>query len=410
MKRTLSNWIEAYLEFTENTESAKQFHLWCAISTIASVLRRKTWLSLGRLTYFPNIYIVLVAQPGIARKTQAIKFALEILKQVPGITISADSITKEALIDDLEISRNESVIPGTDGPFFHCSLSVISKEFESFLGQKKENTKMLVLLTDLYDCPDSFEKKTKHSGVNILENVFFNLQAATTPDSLASSLPSTAIGGGLTSRILFIWADAPYKKEAIPELTERERSIRKQLISDLFEISQISGEYKLPLKVRSNWIEWYNQYEMLSPKRICQEPIFNSWYSRKPDTILKTSINIAAAKRQDLIIEWEDITTAIKYIEVAEKGMSNSFRAVGKSLIASEVDTVLSLIQVRGAIEEKQIMALTWKDMDSDKFDNVIETAIRTGKVKRDYRNPDGRIGGIWYYWATGMKPRNVNN
>jgi len=72
---------------------------------------------------------------------------------------------------------------------------------------------MLVLLTDLFDCEElPWKYRTKHSGSNVIPSVFLNLVAATTPDALASALPSTAIGGGLTSRIMFIWADKKYKK------------------------------------------------------------------------------------------------------------------------------------------------------------------------------------------------------
>ena len=64
---------------------------------------------------------------------------------------------------------------------------------------------MLVFLTDLFDCRElPWKYRTKGRGDNTIENLYLNLLAATTPDSLASSLPALAIGGGLTSRILFI--------------------------------------------------------------------------------------------------------------------------------------------------------------------------------------------------------------
>ena len=46
--RKLSNWIEAYTAFTNNTEAPEKFHRWTAISTIAGALNRKCWVNIGR--------------------------------------------------------------------------------------------------------------------------------------------------------------------------------------------------------------------------------------------------------------------------------------------------------------------------------------------------------------------------
>ena len=76
MSRQTADWINSYLDYTFNTESAKIFHKWVALSMIAAVLRKKAHLSLGRIKIYPNMYVVLVADPGRARKSQAIDFGL----------------------------------------------------------------------------------------------------------------------------------------------------------------------------------------------------------------------------------------------------------------------------------------------------------------------------------------------
>jgi hypothetical protein len=402
MSRILPNWIEGYLKYTENTEPARQFQLWSSMSVISSVLRRKTWLSLGRIKVYPNLYIVLVAPPGVARKSQSITFGLEFLTQISEISISADSITREALLDDLEKSATESLMPDNK-TLRHASMSIVSKEFESFLGQKKENNRMIVMLTDLFDCPVGFKHSTKHSGRNVIEAVYVTLIAATTPDSLASSLPSTAIGGGLTSRILFVWGDKKYKKVSRPITTPAELELKEMLTQDLNYIAMIAGEYIMDRRTEQQWDDFYNGYEEMSLKRICQDPSFDSFYSRKPMYILKVAICVAASKRQETVLKWEDIFESMQFIEAAERGMANSFRAVGKSMVSSEIDTILQLVRNRKWIEEKELMTIVWKDMDSYKFDNIIETAMRTGRVKRSYMGPKHEPG-IWYVWIEERK------
>ena len=56
-------------------------------------------------------------------------------------------------------------------------------------------------------------------------------------------------------------------------------------------------------------------------------------------------------------------------------------------------------IKSRKAVSEAVLLQIMWRDVDSKKFDNVITTAIRTGKVRRDFIGPDG-ARGVWYYWT----------
>jgi len=340
-------------------------------------LRRKVSLQLGRITYYPNIYVVFVAEPGVARKTQAIKHGVQFLSTIPEIKMSADSSTKEALMDDIELAGLDEFMP--DGSQMrHSSLNIISKEFESFLGQKKENTRMLTALTDLFDCPDVWGSRTRHTKSVEIINPWLNLLAATTPDSLASSLPATAVGGGLTSRIMFIWADKKKMPVAIPELTPEEVTLKKHLEADLYQISRMTGEYLMTPECKKQWIDWYNSYdEDETNNRIVLDKSFSGWYSRKPTYAIKIAMLRAAAESNKLVMEWRHIKEAIDAIEEVELTMGNAFRAIGKSEISAEVDTVMQIIKSHKWISEKQLMTLIWRDIDSSKFENVIDTLLK---------------------------------
>jgi hypothetical protein len=87
---------------------------------------------------------------------------------------------------------------------------------------------------------------------------------------------------------------------------------------------------------------------------------------------------------------------AIKAIQRVEEQMGNAFKAIGRSEISGDVDNVLQIIRKARVISEKQLMSTVWKDVDNQKFDNVIETLIKTGKVQRLYKGPNEEKG-IWY-------------
>ena len=399
--RHVDNWIDSYVELMDNTEPAKIFDIWTGYSVVAAALRRKISLQLGRLIYFPNIYVVLVAEPGVARKTQAIKYGMNFINTVPDIIMSSDSATKEAMTDDIEEAGNDALME--DGSTLrHSSLNIISKEFESFLGQKKENTRMLTALTDLFDCPDDWSSRTRHGKSNKIIRPWLNLLAATTPDSLANSLPASAVGGGLTSRVLFVWADKKKKSVAIPFMTEKEVKLKEKLEKDIYIISRMAGEYAMASKCIKQWTEWYDAYdEDESGVRLCTDKSFSGWYSRKPTYIIKVAMLCAAAETSNLIIEWRHIEKAIKEIKQVELLMGNAFKAIGRSEISGEVDSVLQIIKNFKIISEKKLMTKIWRDIDATKFDNVSNTLIKTGKVRREFKGPAGEQG-IWYYYVEG--------
>lgn len=401
MPRKLENWLDTYMEFTEHTESATVFHRWVGISVLAAVLRKKTWLTFGRLRIYPNMYIVLVANPGIARKTQAISYGSKLLNEVPNIHTSADSITREALIKDIEdATEGEQMIDGTT--FSHASVTAICREFESFLGQKKENTKMLVFLTDLFDCEElPWKYRTKNAGSSIAPAVFFNLLGATTPDSLASMFPVSAIGGGLASRILFIWAGGKAKKVAIPTMSARTAALKDPLLHDLNVISRITGAYEFTPDCERKWNDWYNSFDEMSPRRLCKDPTFDGWYSRKPLYLLKTATIMSAAERDEKRLEWEHVEKAKAFIESIEIHMGKAFASVGRSDVTSDVDQVMSIVKQRGVIPEKELLQMVWRNIDSRKFDNVMSTAKRSGAIRCLYHDEKGNRG-IWYQWVGG--------
>ena len=395
--RELTNWIDSYMLYMDNTESARSFHKWTALSVIASCLRKKVFLGIGRINIYPNMYVVFVGPPGEPRKSQAISFGTEFLSQIPDIITSADAITPQALIEDLEKSAIDEQMP--DGSTYqHASLTITSKEFESFIGAKKDNTTMITYLTDLFDAQKiPWKYRTKHAGNNVIPSVFLNLLAATTPESIASSLPSSAIGTGLTSRIMFIWADKRAKTVCYPEETPEEIILKEKLLKDLYLISRMVGEFQFSTDCRGRFKEWYDNYSPNSRTRICKDNAFTGWYARKPLYILKLAIIYSAAMASNMIVEWNHIQSATITIEDAELSMPNVFKAVGRSNIAADVDLVVDIVRVRKWITEKQLLSLVWRDIDSNKLDNVVATGIRSGKIRRSYEGPKGEIGNIWY-------------
>ena len=60
----------------------------------------------------------------------------------------------------------------------------------------------------------SFKKISKHAGNDDVVNPWINIIACTTPAWIAGNFPEYMIGGGFTSRCVFVYADA--KERFVP--------------------------------------------------------------------------------------------------------------------------------------------------------------------------------------------------
>lgn len=392
--RKCQDWIESFCAYVSDTETPRVFAKWAAISAIAGALRKKCWFKFGRHKTYPNFYIIIVAPPGW-RKSVSLDYAKQLLiKGIPDVVISSESNTRESLLQDLELSATDAILEDKTS-FRYSALTVMSREFEIFLGQKKENAKMIVTLTDLFDCTDAvWRHRTKHSGNSTIPNVYLNLAGCTTPSSLASSFPTDAIGGGLTSRMLFIYCDVREKLVPIPEWTENESNYEKILLSDLSVIGNLVGTYHFSDKSKKEYSEWY--IRQVKAPRICKDEAFAGWYERKPIFIQKLAMICQASKDNNFQIEWSTFERAILLLEEVEETMALAFRGVGRSDLTADIDMIYTIISSRNYISDSELLALTWRDVDAKKMDQIIPTLSRSGMIRILTQSPDGK-SGIFY-------------
>lgn len=333
----IDNWIKSYLRYTDNSEPPTLFREWCAVSVIAAALQRKCWLEWGTVMMYPNLYVVLTAPAGKARKGTAMQPAKKLLSTL-GIPMSAEAITREALIKLLRESERD--IDGIGGA--HSSLTVMSPELTVFLGYN--NVQMLADLTDWFDCADSWTYHTKTAGTDPIRGVYLNLLGATTPDLIRSALPQDAIGGGLTSRIIFVYEEKKGKIVPCPFLSEEEKGLYQQLVMRLEDIYQLKGNFTVSLDFTKAWIDWYTANDGRSPFGLVPQRQLEGYIERRPTQILKLSMIMSAAKRKTMIIEEEDLKDAVSLLERTEVKMPRALGGVGTANDAELTHNILEYL------------------------------------------------------------------
>lgn len=367
MSRHLDNWLAGYLAYTAEQESPEVYHLWCGVSAIAGALRRRAYVDMGYFTLFPNMYIVLVSPPGRCKKSTAMAIARRRLAKVVGINFSVDSTSRERLIQDL----SQIYVDG------HSSLTVHSSEFASFVSTSQMD--MISFLTDIFDSPDEWTHKTKGGGTSKIKAPFVNLMAGTTPDWIAKAMPLDTIGIGLTSRIVFVYADQPREANPFPELSAAQKELQRLLEEDLQDISTISGQYVFSPEAKTAYSDWYRTRHDVT-KHVDARLV--GYYERKSVHLVKLCMVVAASQHNELIISLQNYEDAKKLIEQAEADMPRVFAHVGRNELNMGYEEVLAMLLRRPeGISRAELLDFFKQDLRKEELDEVIDTLVTIGSV-----------------------------
>jgi len=353
-------------------------HFWVAVSTLAGALRRRVWLDMAYFRWHPNFYIILVAPPGIVSKSTTAGIGMQLLKKVPDIKFGPDVVTWQALVGSFAESTMTFQYQGD----YHemSALTIESSEFGNLLNpQDKEMVDLLVSLWD--GKPGAFEKRTKGSGTDLVVNPWINLIACTTPAWIAGNFPEYMIGGGFTSRCVFVYAEKKAKYVAYPGMHVPKDLARKaqMLIEDLTEISNMAGEYLLTPDAYQWGEAWYTKH--YSEKNLdLDDDRFGGYLARKQTHIHKLAMILAAAEGPRLIITAEHLATANSMVSDLEPDMQFVFSKIGKTEDSLYIERLIWYVHKRGGCkwDEAYRFVHTQFPKLSD-FEGVITGAIRAG-------------------------------
>jgi len=387
--RHLSDWLDSYMEYTFNSEPPELFHSWTAISTVAAALQRKCVLNLGKVRFYPNMYIVLVAPSGKARKGTAMGYGSDFLTRM-GVKLAAESITREALVREILNSYDTILDDATGEMTFHSSLTIYSAELAVFLGFNQQQ--LMRDLTDWYDCGRGPEGKwiyrTKTQGTDEITGVWVNLLGATTPELIRSGLLLDAVGCGLTSRIIFVYESERRKVCPITFLTPKEQALEEDLYYDLERIRLLKGQFKPSLDFIDLWREWYIAQD---GRRIFESPHLAPYCERRQAHVIKLSMILNACRTDSMIITSSDLRRAITLLERTEINMPSTFSGLGKSPHAEVLSKVMTEIGMAGDISLAELQRKFYHDADKTVLKVIIETLHDMGFVNI-LRRSDGEI------------------
>jgi Protein of unknown function (DUF3987) len=367
-----ADFLATYMDYTKKQESPGEFHLFTAMTLVGAALGRKCYMNRGYYKLYPNFFTILVAGSARCRKSTAINIGIDLIKAVPTLKVVKGKTTPERFIQEIEpVSGNGASI----------NVLVHSSELSVFLSKQQYSEPLIHLLTDLYDCPNEWTYKTKNKGENTLRDVFLAIIAATTPDGVSKGIPPSALEEGFASRVLFVYRADTDRRNAMPELTEEEVCQREYLRIMLTEIGQMEGEFKLEQDAREWFIEWYNNMEQPSDKRM------QGFFGRKHDHLLRFGMVMAASSKR-MLINIKDLEGALTSVELIETTAPQAFSEIGGDQNTTFMSRAIVTLQRRKRIAHSELLRLLYP-LRADMFKAIMETLIESCFVKRDETRPN---------------------
>lgn len=403
--RNFPNWLKAYMDYTRDSESPDLFHFWTGVSTLAGALRRRVWLDMKKFQWTPNFYIVLVGPPGVAAKSTSMSMGIQLLSKVPDIKFGPESMTWQALAVALQdaIEYVEYLDEtGTKTKIGMSCLTVAVSELGTFL--RVDDDQLMSFLIRMWEGQiDKFRHETKSSGKIEVDNPWLNVIGATTPAWLKQNFPEYMIGGGLTSRIVFVYGDKkrqliPYPDEIIP--AQEYKDLQRKLLEDLTSISKLSGPYALSPIARQWGHAWYNDHNNpdLRPAHLASDR-YGGYLARKQTHIHKFAIILAAAKRDSLVIEESDLQEAEAILTSNEHDMIRVFESIGLVEQKGHVQEIVNVVTFNGWCSSNHLWSRCMNTMSFRDFEEAVRAAIHGNLVEVVKR------GGVDGVVAKGKKP-----
>ena len=323
------DFISGFMDYTKGAPTADIYRLWSAITCVAGALERRVWTSTLQEPIYPNLYVLLVGNPG-AGKTPAIGPVRRLWRSNPKLTIAADSMTKAGFVDALDASAKK--VP-MGGQFIEYSaLCVAADEFGMFMSAYDND--FVSALTGAHDGRDVLGEQRRHSlgdrkRADII-NPLCTILAGSQPGFMAVLLPDEVWSMGFTARFIMVYSN----ERQIPKLTFGRASAShkeeqwKVLVADMQRFGKMFGEFTWEPEAEIEMDKWVQNkcYPEPDNSRLVHYNTKRAVYTAK------LALISCASRGEGQVISLRDLERARRWILHAETLMSNIFRDMkGKS-------------------------------------------------------------------------------
>lgn len=386
---------------------------------VAAYLQRRVWTNAEHQKLYPNIYPILVADPGVG-KGLVIKPVMELIKKhkltdalAKPVDMSSAAAISNAAIEandfakagesSVKLPRERLRIPiGPDNGTYesvvkicaessrsigykrydkgldkvvsdvyrHNSLAFGLEEMSSFLH--KDASKAMNFLVKAYDCGD-YSYTTISRGEDYIKQVCMNFLAGTTPKFIENSFNEGIMEEGFAARAWFIYAARNrFYRLRSPELTSEQLEAQDRIEKHMLGLTKIYGYAPMTQDAwdyLENW--WEKEQSVLGYKRPNMSEKLNTYYGRKNIHLMKMAMILHFMEDNSVAedgfspakpITLAEVKHAMAVLDAVEVNMHMALQYTGANPLHRLAKKIVNTLRKTGPMTSDQVCLEFWAD------------------------------------------------
>ena len=378
----MADFLDDYLFHCKGNEVPVIFHKWAGLVALSACAGRRFWLPRGGVyTVYPNIYVLLVGEPG-TKKSTAMDIALSYIDAVGDIPVCADRISKEALAKELSASdspaRKTFIDPVTKEKVEYNITVIFADEWSNFIGI--DPVGMIEFFTTVYG-RGKYEVKTKNKGNDVILGPCFPLIGGMTPSVTDGLFKQNIISGGFTRRAFMVFSHPSKKAVAHPYIADDQEEAWLRCIARGKEIATtLCGPFDWTKEAFKWFDDWYTKHKKTS---IAETKHYRqSWSNSKHDQALKLAMLLQLGQSDERLITVPNLERALDLIAEVEVTLDTVFEGAGRNEQSSIANKILMLLKTQGFIPKKKLFRDLYADATRQELVEILTHLSETDQVK----------------------------
>lgn len=382
------SFITAYLKYTSELESPGSFFKWSSYACIAGALRDHVYLKIGPRYIYPNIYVLLLADSAVARKSVPLSICADLLKKIEATKIIRGRTSIQAIISDLaSVSMDKESGKILKGG----SCLLCAEELASFFVS---DPFAMTILTDIYDFRLLWENNLKATGKEKIQNLCVSMIAASNETHLKEIWGSGSVFGGLMGRTFFV---KPNERRPGNSLLEDINTPvnghydDSKLLKILAEIVRMNGIFQVEPDAKRAYDSWYLKLY----KKYESRPDKTGVMARIHTGVLKVAMILAVGHDMELVLRKKHIEESIDDCITLIPNYEVFTMSAGKATDAQVATLLLTELldeKHKNRLSRRIFLRLHWTEVDEKILDMLVEKLVHSGILIEDIEGDTGTI------------------
>jgi hypothetical protein len=434
--------LERWRAYTRDLVSPDSFVNMGFYYLIGACLQRRIWYGPDQDMLFPNVYFILVGEPGVGKGlilgkiNYFLKFfqkkdrnltpeELEVLiitgrrplndgqreiseAEMGGTTINgkvklidppllfpvgADDTTYQALTQSLADSNRSIDLPANiflapTGKYVYKSVAFCIEELSSLFNKDAERVANFLLCA--FDCKD-YRYETKSQGKDILRKPCLSFIGGTTPAFMQKAFSSTMLNDGFCARSVFVYEFSNrHHKFKIEDLDIEQLEARAQILRHIHALSKLVGRVTLTEEAEAFCRDYFEVQLPSGKVRVNKSQKLNNYYGRKKVHTIKMAMLVHFADKLDMVITLEEVKKALSILDEIESRMHYALTFGANPLAGVQKELMKFLSEKAKMSNDPMVIGMTFEelwiqfvtDVREAELKEVLSFCLTTGLVK----------------------------